>query len=281
MAVASRLGLSPLLGGFAALLGLLVFAAPPAPAAERGATLWLDGGAGLLKVRVFEGAAAGARPPLLVFLHDDAPFQPPVFAERFARAVAEHRPEVVAAALLRPGYTDMTGDRSAGERGRAAGDGYTAEAATAVAAALRALARRYDSRKVVLLGQAGGAALAAVVLGTAPELAAGALLLACPCDLADWRRHMAAVAPGSAWSEPVRSLSPLDLVPRLRDGLVIRLLVSAEDPVAPPRLSEAYLRALTARGLEARLTVLPGSRHDLLFDPAVFAALDALLDAGR
>lgn len=274
-------------GRLIGLLGLAVVAAAgsgavPAtaePSLPSGTTLWLEGGAGLLKVRVFEGAARGESAPLVVFLHDDAPFQPPVFNERFARAVAERRPETVAAALLRPGYTDLTGDRSAGER--AAGDGYTAEAAAAVATAVRALARRYGSGEVLLVGQAGGAALAAVVLGTAPGTAGRALLLACPCDLNAWRRHLAVVSPRAGWREPPHSLSPLALVPRLRRDLVVRLLVSAGDPVTPPRLSEAYQRALAARGLDARLTVLPGSRHDLLFEPAVFAALDELLDAGR
>lgn len=261
------------------IAALLLLAASGRATEPSGTTLWLEGGAGLLKARVFEGAARGEGPPLVVFLHDDAPFQPPVFNERFARAVAERRPETVAAALLRPGYTDLTGDRSAGER--AAGDGYGAAAAAAVAAAVQALARRYESTEVLLVGQAGGAALAAVVLGTAPETAGRALLLACPCDLAAWRSHLAAVAPGSAWNEPLHSLSPLALVPRLRRDLVIRLLVSAGDPLAPPRLSQAYQRALAARGLDARLTVLPGSRHDLLFEPAVFAALEELLDAGR
>src|SRR6185436_16034197 len=92
-----------------------------------------------------------------------------------------HVGDVVAAGLLRPGYTDNAGDRSDGERGEARGDNYTADVADAVATATRALAQRVKARRVILVGHSGGASIAALVLGRHPGIADAALLVACGC----------------------------------------------------------------------------------------------------
>lgn len=254
---------------------------PRPSAAPAGETVWLDVGTGRLKVQVFTGTNTNGSPPLLVILHGDAPFHPPSYQYVFARKVVEQRPDVIAAAILRPGYTDPSGDRSEGERGRTTGDNYTPEIVAAVAEATSLLRNRYRSSEVTLVGHSGGAMIAAAILGTAPDLAARALLVSCPCDLPRWREHMKTVAPTPYWDEPVRSLVPLDLVPRMRVDVPIRMVVGAEDSVAPPRFSEALATALAAHGVDVHLSEIPGLEHDILLEGVVFEELDRLLAGDR
>ena len=69
-----------------------------------------------LKVEAFRSAAADAHPTLIVILHGDSPFAPPTYQYRFAQRVAANTDNVIAAAILRPGYSDGA-DRSEGKRG--------------------------------------------------------------------------------------------------------------------------------------------------------------------
>ncbi len=78
----------------------------------------------------------------------DAPAMPDRVRARLG--THPHVGDVVAAGLLRPGYTDNAGDRSDGKRGDARGDNYTAEVTDAVAATVRALKRQFMARRVVL-----------------------------------------------------------------------------------------------------------------------------------
>jgi len=167
--------------------------------------------------------------------------------------------DVVAAGLLRPGYTDNAGDRSDGERGEARGDNFTAEVTDAVAMAVRTLKERYKARRVVLVGHSGGATIAAIVLGRHPDMADAALLVACGCGA-------------------TQSLQPLDFVPRVRQSSAVRLLVGEQDEVTPPQLSQRYAGVLQKRGVDAEVTVLPGLGHNIMFTAPVFAETARLVN---
>jgi len=115
--------------------------APPRPASaipRGGATEWIETGVGKLKTRVYASESLSAHPILVVFVHGDFPVPPPSYQYDFARTLAEgcaatsplfaeemkrrgYPPldlrDVVAAGLLRPGFTDSEGDRSAGAIG--------------------------------------------------------------------------------------------------------------------------------------------------------------------
>jgi predicted esterase len=266
------------------LLGTLLLAACRGPAADPivgrgGEARWLEVAGGRLKAEIYATTPVSARPSLVVVLHGDlfdpAPgyqyafaqaltqgFDAPVMPDRVRARLGESPQvdDVVAAGILRPGYTDNAGDRSDGERGQARGDNFTADVTDAVADAVGSLKADFMARRVVLVGHSGGATIAAIVLGRHPGLTDAALLVACGCGT-------------------TRSLQPLDYVPGVRSGVTVRLLVGEEDEVTPPEQSHRYATALHKRGVDARVTVLPGLGHNIMFMPAVFAELARLLDA--
>lgn len=213
---------------------------------------------------------------LLVILHGDAPTTRPGYQYAFAETLAAHIPNSRVVALLRPGYEDPQGNRSPGERGLTTGDNYTPDRLDAVSASLRKLRARYPDARLVLIGHSGGAAMAADLAGTRPELVDGLLLAACPCSLPEWRRHMKARLPAAPFDQPVRSLDPLQTVGGAQLGLRAALIVGADDPITPPKFSRAYAEALALRGIATDYRVLPGKGHEILGDPEVLSAAERL-----
>lgn len=75
---------------------------------------------------------------------------------------------------------------------------------------------------------------------------------------------------------PVRSVSPLDVVARIKPGTRIAMITGLADTVAPPELAETYANALRRRGINVSLTILPGQGHEIFDDRRVIAAAVAL-----
>src|SRR5262245_58934475 len=67
-------------------------------------------------------------------------------------------------------------------------DHYTADNLDAVGDGVRRLRERYEGARVILVGHSGGAATSAVISGRRPGVADAAVLVACPCNLREWRR---------------------------------------------------------------------------------------------
>lgn len=223
----------------------------------------------------------GAEHPatLLVVLHGDAPTEKPGYQYDFARTLAARIPESRVVALLRPGYEDPDGNRSPGDRGLTTGDNYTLDRLDAVSDSLRRLRARYPHARLILIGHSGGAAMAADLAGTRPELIDGLLLAACPCSLPEWRQHMKARMPSAPFDQPVRSLDPLQTVGGAPLDLRAALIVGADDPITPPKFSRAYAEALALRGIATDYRVLPGKGHEILDDPEVLSAAERLAAA--
>jgi pimeloyl-ACP methyl ester carboxylesterase len=240
---------------------------------------WIDVTGGRLKAQIYSTTPLSARPTLVVALHGDIFDPTPSYQYAFAQALvqgfdAPAMPDpvrarlgthpkvndVVAAGLLRPGYTDNAGDHSDGRRGEARGDNYTAEVVDAVATAARALAQRFMARRVVLVGHSGGATIAAIILGRHPELADAALLVACGCGA-------------------TRSLQPLDVTSGVRPDVTVRLIAGEDDQVTPPDQSRRYAEMLRQRGVDVQVTVLPGLGHNITFTQPVFSETARLLSA--
>jgi pimeloyl-ACP methyl ester carboxylesterase len=243
-----------------------------------GKTQWIAVPEGRLKADVYSTPTLSARPVLVIVLHGDLFNPTPSYQYAFAQALTQgfdapalpdpvrarlgRHPDVrdiVAAGLLRPGYTDNAGDRSDGERGEARGDNFTTDVTDAVATAVRTLKERYKARRVVLVGHSGGATIAAIVLGRHPEVADAALLVACGCGA-------------------TQSLQPLDFVSQVRQASAVRLLVGEQDEVTPPELSQRYAGVLQKRGVDARVSVLPGLGHNIMFTAPVFAETARLVN---
>jgi predicted esterase len=245
----------------------------------KGETLWLVAGGLNLKTRVSRSAKIGESPVLILVLHGDSPFRPPSYQYEFAQRAASELEKVVVVALLRPGYCDEDRDCSSGVRGLTTGDNYTPEVLDAVAEVIVQLKAKYHASAVIVVGHSGGAAIAADLIGRAPSVAQGALLVSCPCDLWAWRQHMyRRQASNPVWLQPVKSLSPMDLAKSVSDRTHVLLLVGSKDPIAPPDLTERYAAALEKHGVSAPVTVAPNLEHDILLEPIAYEQLKALVE---
>lgn len=255
--------LLPLLIGAALLAGCTQ--------ASRHAPATADAPAPGLHTQVYAPRHAGAVRTLVIVLHgDDAP-DGQSDAYGFARAAAQAIPGSAAMAVLRPGYADAAGNRSPGVRGVGNGDNYTTDRLAAVAAAIAAAERRFPDARVIVVGDAGGAAMTADLAGIRPDLFDAMVLVSCPCALPEWRRATQKRL-GSGWDMPVASLDPLKTAGGVTPGLRAVLVVGADDQVTPAPLSRAYAEALALRGIATDLRIVPGKGHHLLNDPEVLAA---------
>ncbi|MBO2010363.1 alpha/beta hydrolase family protein [Hymenobacter negativus] len=269
----------------AALVALLTLAGcqPQAETTGTAATAtgpgqWVGTGGQRLWAQVYRSPQLSAHPTLLLVLHGDAPFNKPDYQYTVARQVAQANPDVVAVALLRPGYTDPAGHQSAGERGETTGDNYTPAVIDAIAAALDTLKRRYHAGRVVVAGHSGGAAITADLLGRHPGAADAALLASCPCNVAAWRIHMKRHTGGGAiWDQPVASVSPEQVVARIPARTRVALLVGTADSIAPPALTQEYYRRLQQQGIPATLHELPGLGHEIFLGKTVQQEIKVLL----
>ncbi len=246
-------------------------------ASAAGETLWLTGNGLRLKTEIFRSAKLSDHPVLIVVLHGDSPFRPPSYQYEFARQAAAQLENAVVIPVLRPGYTDDSGEQSQGVRGRTTGDNYTPEVVDSIAQIIEQLKKKFHPSATLLAGHSGGAAISANVLGRWPSTVNGALLVSCPCDLPAWRSHMLKVQGNPIWLAPVDSLSPLDLAGKVPTTVHVRMLVGSDDPVAPPELTQRYAEALRNHGVDVTVTTAPGLKHDILLEPVAFAELKNLV----
>lgn len=220
------------------------------------------------------GPDAPADVRTLVFvLHDDGPALVGPDHALVAQSIATAVPGTRTVALLRPGYADGLGNRSSGVTGGIAGDSYTADRIAAVADTVAAARRRYPGARTVLVGQSGGAAIAAAIAGTRSDLVDAIVLAGCPCMLPEWRTYMKKRQPAAAFGAPVDSFDPLMTVGGVSPATRVALLVGADDDVTPARFSRAYAEALALRGIATDFRVIPGRGHALLTDPALVDAV--------
>ena len=256
-----------------AVIAFLLVAA--AAQTGRGENEWLGSPGQRVKSGVFRSRDAGAHPVLVVVLHGDLDA-----ASHYGVAAnaAKQIHGIVAAALVRPGYTDDAGDTSDGRKGNTSGDSYTPEVLNQLDAAIHQLIAELRPSSVVLMGHSGGAAISADLLASDKGLAKAALLVSCPCDVPTWRRHMNTLRPNPTWNEPVTSVSPIDVVDKISLNTRISLIVGEKDTIAPPELTQEYASALRKHGIEPKVTVLPGRDHGLIiFDPDVIQELSTLV----
>ena len=264
--------------------------------AAGGVTQWVDTVHGRLKTRIYATEAVSDAPILLIVLHGDIPNPPPSYQYYFAQAVTEGydavaaMPEpvrarlgesrryrdIVAAGILRPGYTDEDGDRSDGDMGYAVTDNFTPEVVDAVAEVIAHLKAEYGARAVVLAGHSGGAAISANVLGRHPELADGALLVACGCDPDAFYARRRITDPDPFWNQPNPSLRPMVMAADVPNDTRVRMVVGDQDELLP--MTPLYAETLRAHGGDVAVVVAEGLGHNIMVSKAVFETLSSLLD---
>jgi pimeloyl-ACP methyl ester carboxylesterase len=229
---------------------------------------YVSGGGECLAIKTFSIPSAQNPEVLVVSIHGDKTNGLPIgweyrSAEKFAGE------QVISVSMLRPGYNDKFGKVSSGDlNGRV--DNYTAHNIDAIADAIRNLKRYHKTPKVVLAGYSGGANITGVILGRHPDIASGAVLLACACDLSRYR------AGRSPW---FRSLS----AQQFADGVPLTSRVIAvtgnRDTNTPAFLAQAYVARLKERGVLAEFRFAEGITHDNALDAPAY--LDAVADVVR
>jgi pimeloyl-ACP methyl ester carboxylesterase len=176
---------------------------------------------------------------------------------------------VLAVALVRPGYPDGTGESSSGnDYGRA--DNWPWATIAEIGTAIERLRLKYKPDSMILVGHSGGAAIAAVLLGMKPVLAEAAILLSCPCDMIAWRSGRR----GPPWV----SENPMRWIDKVSPTAKVIALTGSRDDTTVPGLGRSYVEGLKARGIDAVFQLVPDVGHiDLLGSPAVSDAIAGLL----
>lgn len=238
---------------------------------------YIKGGPFRLYTRSFTSDELSEQPVLVVVLHGDAPFHEPDSQYGFAAQVARNHGNVAAVALLRPGYADPQGNRSEGERGQSIGDNWNVTNTDAIADAISELERRWRARKVVVAGHSGGAAITLNILGRHPLLIDEALLVSCPCDVNEWRRHMFETSGVPPFEGELDVISPIDQIEGMSPEADVVMIVGSRDEVTPRRLSERCQAVGAKLGKKMRLIVLEGKGHEVFLDPVVFEELASML----
>lgn len=221
--------------------------------------------------RVYLDETPASAAPLVVVLHGDAPFINPGYQYAVAADLANAAPGVRVVALMRPGYADVYGSRSDGDRGFASGENYTLSVANDLAAAIQSLKQRWGAPSIILVGHSGGAAVAANIAALFPGLVQHLFLVACPCDVPAFRQHMARLHWSPMWLLPADSLSPIQTLDRMSSETKITAISGANDPIALVEYSEQYIAKARTLGIAASMIVLPDKGHEILDDTAVVA----------
>ena len=230
-----------------------------------------------LVIRTLAPSQASARTApkvLVVFLHGDNGGRTELKADSGAAAMLAEKLQVATVALQRPGYSSELG-RSDGQSSPG-DDDYTPQNIEIVAAALAQLRSLNPTKKILLVGHSGGAAMAALLAARFPGSADAYLLAACPCDVPAWRQWRAGSAgKKGAWT----SLSPLAEAGKLPPATLVSLVVGNKDENTLPLFSESYARALQVRGVKTRVTYAMNATHvSVLRSPEFFMLAGELAD---
>lgn len=261
---------------------------------------WMDVPQGQLKTKIYGAGNHSENPVLVVVLHGDGGSgRPPSYQYAIAQAIAEgfDKPEipegvrhsmgppvrfddVVAAGILRPGYTDQDGDQSDGRLGKRTGDNHTREVTEAVVAVINTLKKDFNARAVILMGHSGGATISANILALYSDTADAALLVGCGCDMAAARARYYDRTGNPEWSTPTASLDPMTSAHEVPVGKKVRLVVGENDDITIPEDTRRYADVLAANGVDVEMMVAPDRGHNLIIvAPEVFSYLDELVRA--
>jgi pimeloyl-ACP methyl ester carboxylesterase len=224
-----------------------------------------------LVMRRYGVSSSAAPKAMLVWLHGDLSSGGPAdYHFRIAESAARNfaKDEVLSIALVRPGYSDGSGNTSGGNNYDRS-DQYTADNINEVGAAIEHLREKYNPGQVIIIGHSGGAATAAVLLGMKPALADGVVLVSCPCDLVAWRTGK------RTWR---RSEDPMRWVAKARPPVKVIALTGSQDQNTSPELAQTFVAALRAAGIVASFEIVAGATHNsALVSPDVSRAIATLL----
>jgi pimeloyl-ACP methyl ester carboxylesterase len=209
----------------------------------------VDGKVECLAMKLFGEPKTGTAKTLLIFLHGDTSAGGPS-SYLYPLAAKYASQSVLSVALIRPGYFDLDHNESTGNTlGRR--DNITEHNVEAVANALLALRLHYKVARLVIVGHSGGAATAAVILGKYPGVIDDAILVGCPCNMAQYRA-----------GRSFRSLSPDQFVAGVPKQAKVIALTGNKDDNTYPQLAAGYIADLAARGVDGKFIEVPDANHN-------------------
>ncbi len=184
----------------------------------------------------------------------------------------------MAIGILRPGYTDPDNHHSTGERGLTSADNYTPEVVDRIAYAIGIIADQHHAGKIIIAGHSGGAAITANIISRHPTLAQGAVLVACPCNVPEFRIHMKELTKApSVWDVPVKSLSPHEGVKKVSKRIKVMVISGDQDDVALPRFSQEYYALLQKQQVPVEFINIAGEGHEILLNEKVLEAIGRMV----
>jgi predicted esterase len=191
---------------------------------------------------------------LVIFIHGDQSDNGPV-SGMINNAQGTPVPNgTVKVAILRPGYFDKAGNKSTGnDCGRR--DCYTVTNLDEMTAVVQSLKNHYKPSKTILIGHSGGAAISGVMIGRTPGIAEGAILLACPCNISQWRSMQNR-------SGSYNSLSPSDFIKNIPKTTKVFAITGASDSNTQDVLAKDYVKSLTDLNISAQYKSLPNVDHN-------------------
>ncbi len=169
-------------------------------------------------------------------------------------------PGSMAIGMIRPGYYTLNGRYSTGPESDRRYDHYTQAAADYIADGLLSLKSHYQPERLIVVGYSGGAAMTALVTSFYPGLIDQSVLVACPCNVPEWRIHRRGT---NNWP---RSLSPHDYVSQIERFTSVLAIVGDQDENTYPQLTIDYADLGNAGGVGIRYEIIPNRDHSGIID---------------
>jgi predicted esterase len=235
---------------------------------------------GCLFVKVFKSDSITLKPNLLIVIHGDASFNPPTYQYKLSQKISDQVKNTIVISVLRPGYKDNEGNKSDGKRGLTTGDNYTQEVISSLTEVIKELKIRFKPSKTIIVGHSGGAAISADIVSLTPNLIDKTILVSCPCDVAAFRKSMAAKQPFyRAWRDSTKSISPTDIIKNLNQNNDIILLHGQNDDIVPFEIAENYFKKLKNSKIKVQLIPIANSGHEIFLTDTVLTVLKGILNA--
>ncbi|MGK0271211.1 MAG: pimeloyl-ACP methyl ester carboxylesterase [Cocleimonas sp.] len=162
----------------------------------------------------------------------------------------------MAIGLIRPGYFTLDNRRSTGPESDRRFDHYTQATTDYIADAIVELKDHYQPDQTVVVGHSGGAAMTALVSSFYPGLIDKSVLVACPCNVPEWRVFRRGA---NNW---LRSLSPIDYVDQLDPSVPLVAIVGSEDENTYSQLTIDYISLAQTAGVIANYEIIPNRDHN-------------------
>lgn len=193
---------------------------------------------------------SGSKPILAVFVHGSVSSGGPAdYMYSYAKRLADTHRNVVAVALLCPGYFDATGKQSDGSDASRR----TADFSGPISAAIRDLRQKFHSQKVIALGHSNGAMNLGALIGREPDLLQGVVLVSGVYDLQAFSAFR---------NKPQFGISGQDYLSGVSKSTRIVAVHGTADTTVPYSQSVNFIGAAQGRGLNAELITVNGVGHN-------------------